>query len=506
MQRWALFLSAYSYNIRFRPTKSHSNADGLSRLPLTDDRTVGNPEDPSVFNVAQIAVLPIQAAEVAKATCTDPVLGKLLICLRQGWPHEVPDDLVPYWQKRTELTLEGDCILRGIRVVVPNKLRQQVLDELHLGHPGVVRMKGLGRSHVWWPGFDKAVERVAKACVACQLAKNAPAKAPLHPWAWPTSPWERIHVDFAGPFLGKMLLVVMDAHSKWPEVCIMTTTTTAKTIAVLREIFSRNGLLRQLVSDNVPQFIAEDFARFMAENGVKHIRSAPYHPASNGAAEQLVQTVKQALRAGHQSGVPLEQSLASFLLRYRSTPHATTGVPPCTLFLNRTLRTRLDLLTPSIGARVKDKQTQQKKYSDQHRKERKLSIGQTVWARNFREGPRWVRAVVSDRSGPVSFIVKLEDGNLWRRHIDHLRLGVSATLEYPKVEEEPFPYFPPGEPALGAQTDGESPTVSQHDSSTNRPNIEEGAPPPPPPSRHSQRIRRQPERLYGTLRDGGYGQ
>ena len=225
-----------------------------------------------------------------------------------------------------------------------------------------------------------------------------------------------------------------------------------------------------------------------------------------GAAERLVQTVKQALRAGHQYGVPLEQSLASFLLCYRSAPHATTGVPPCTLFLNRTLRTRLDLLTPSIGARVKDKQTQQKKYSDQHRKERKLSIGQTVWARNFREGPRWVRAVVSDRSGPVSFIVILENGNLWRRHIDHLRLGVSATLEYPKVEEEPFPYFPPGEPALGAPTDGESPTVSQRDSSTNRPNIEEGAPPPPPPSRHSQRIRRQPERLYGTLRDRGYGQ
>ena len=87
MQRWALLLSAYSYNIRFLLTKSHSNTDGLSRLPLADDRKVGNPEDPSVFNVSQIAILPIQAAEVAKATCADPVLGKLLICLRQGWPH-----------------------------------------------------------------------------------------------------------------------------------------------------------------------------------------------------------------------------------------------------------------------------------------------------------------------------------------------------------------------------------------------------------------------------------
>ena len=84
----------------------------------------------------------------------------------------------------------------GIRVVVPQKLRQQVLDELHLGHPGVVRMKSLARSHVWWPDLDKDVESRAKSCVACQSIKNATTKALLHPWAWPTSPWERIHIDF----------------------------------------------------------------------------------------------------------------------------------------------------------------------------------------------------------------------------------------------------------------------------------------------------------------------
>ena len=161
--------------------------------------------------------------------------------------------------------------------------------------------------------------------------------------------------DFA--ILGQDAVDGVDAHSKWPEVCIMISTTAAKTIAVLQEIVSRNGLPRQLVSDNGPQFIGEDFARLMVENSVKHIRSAPYHQASNGAAERLVQTVKQALCAGHKSGIPFEQSLASFLLCYRSTPHVTTGVPPCTLFLNCTLRTRLDLLTPSISACVKDKKT-----------------------------------------------------------------------------------------------------------------------------------------------------
>ena len=67
-------------------------------------------------------------------------------------------------------------------------------------------------------------------------------------------------------------------------------------------------------------------------------------------------------------------TVISFIVK----PHATTGVPPCTLILNRTLCTQLDLLTPRIGARVKDNQTQQKQYSDDHHKERKLSIGQTT--------------------------------------------------------------------------------------------------------------------------------
>ena len=67
---------------------------------------------------------------------------------------------------------------------------------------------------------------------------------------------QRIHVDFMGPFQGKMFLVVMDAYSKWPEVFMMQTTTTSKTIECLRYMF---GYPEQLVSDNGPQFTSEEF-------------------------------------------------------------------------------------------------------------------------------------------------------------------------------------------------------------------------------------------------------
>ena len=98
-------------------------------------------------------------------------------------------------------------------------------------------------------GIDKDIENLAKSCLPCLENKSQPAAAPLHPWIWPTTPWKRIHIDFAGPFLDKMFLIVVDAHSKWPEVIQMSSTTSFKTIEALRSLFAKYGLPEQLVSD-----------------------------------------------------------------------------------------------------------------------------------------------------------------------------------------------------------------------------------------------------------------
>ena len=190
----------------------------------------------------------------------------------------------------------------GIRVIVPNKLQDKVISELHREHPGVVQMKSFARSYVWWPGLDQAIERVVKACSQCQVVKNTAPVAPLHPWIWPAQPWQRVHIDFAGPFMGKSFLLVVDAHFKWSEVWEMKSITAAKTIEVLRQLFSSYGLPEQVVSDNGPQFTADEFTEFMKVNGIKHIRSTPYHPSTNGLVERFVQTFKRAMRAGESEG------------------------------------------------------------------------------------------------------------------------------------------------------------------------------------------------------------
>lgn len=118
----------------------------------------------------------------------------------------------------------------------------------------------------------------------------------------------------------------------------MSSTTVTKTVDVLRHVFSAYSLPDQLVSDNGPRFTAEDFATFMCNDGVKHIRSAPYHPASNGLAERYIQSLKTALKASKDDGRSLSHRLSSFLfIRTCSynplSPHATMGVSTTSLFL-----------------------------------------------------------------------------------------------------------------------------------------------------------------------------
>ena len=99
-------------------------------------------------------------------------------------------------------------------------------------------------------GIGPASRNRVKLCEQCQLSRHLPPKVPLHPWEWPEHPWSRIHVDYAGPFLGKWFLLMVDAHSKWIEVGIVSSATSTSTIEKLRAIFATHGLPEVIVSDN----------------------------------------------------------------------------------------------------------------------------------------------------------------------------------------------------------------------------------------------------------------
>ena len=345
MQRWALILSGYYYTIQYKPTAQHGNADALSRLPqvTTPDALCLDQEVHAIQRVVE--KLPIWATDIQQATRRDPVLSQVLRYTVQGWPPgDVAAELKPYYHHQHELTTDNDCLLWGMRVIIPGRFRQQVLSELHQSHPGIVRMKSMARIYVWWPGMDHDIEALVRGCVSCSQSRDGPQMAPLHPWEYPRNPWQRLHVDFAGPFCARMWLIVVDARTKWPEVIPMETITTTKTVQALRTVFAHWGLPEQIVSDNGPQFTSEEFKQFCGLNGIRHVLVVPYHPRSNGEAERFVKTFKQAFRS--MKGEDLLKRLDQFLFSYRNTPHTTTGYSPAQLLLGRRLRSKLDLLVP----------------------------------------------------------------------------------------------------------------------------------------------------------------
>ena len=244
-------------------------------LPKTQKESPIPPE--LVLLTEHLEDSPVTASHIRIWTRRDPVLSSTLSV--DGQVH-----VAVYSSKGTSCPFTKTALC----VVVPSRGWKAVLQELHQGHHGMTRMKWM---YVWWPNLEKDIENSVQACSQCQEQQSAPSLAPLHPWKWPSRPWSRIHMDFASPFRGKMILVVIDSHSKWIEAFPTNSSTSQTVLQHSRTLFAQFGVPEILVTDNGSCFVSQEFETFLLKNGVKHITSAPFHPASNGLAERAVQIV-----------------------------------------------------------------------------------------------------------------------------------------------------------------------------------------------------------------------
>lgn len=366
------------------------------------------------FVINQIEQLPTNAVKIASETRKDDRLGAIIKILEKG------KSLQAYGYKSPEINyrMAGNCLTFEHRVVIPEKLKPRILEDLHCAHLGIVKMKALARSFVYWPGIDKDIERVAKSCESCAELANDPPKFREHHWHYSNGPWERIHVDYAGPFLGTMLLVVTDAYSKWIEVKVTPSSTSTATINILDELFATYGVPVTVVSDNGTCFASSEFKEFPTNVGVKyHKFTAPYHPSTNGQAERSVQTIKNALKSLSSNKCNLQKHLNLFLRQYRITPHSTTSKPPALLFMGRVFRTRLDLLLPQdLKSEMSDKQ-----YMQLNSSFRTLEPMQNVYfLSNNKRMPKWLPGIVLNQLGYLHYEV-LYEGKRIKRHIDQIR-------------------------------------------------------------------------------------
>ena len=240
-------------------------------------------------------------------------------------------------------------------------------------------MKEVARRYFWWPKVNQEIEDIAKNCTGCNKYRKKPGPAPLCSWPYALRPMERVHIDFC-EFKGKMLLVMIDAYSKyiWVHVC-NADTTAMKTLAVLYGWFTdRNGFPATIVSDNGPQFTSGEFADKMHKWGIKHILTPPYHPASNGLAEKAVGIIKDKLKKMNSSANPFDLyvNLQDVQRQYRATPHTSTGQTPYELISSAPIPVMFPHL---VSTQKKIQETRRSCLSkDSFGQARKFSVGDVV--------------------------------------------------------------------------------------------------------------------------------
>ncbi|UYV70739.1 K02A2.6-like, partial [Cordylochernes scorpioides] len=312
---------------------------------------------------------------------------------------------------KDELSCEFGCLQWRERVVIPQKLRSLILNDLHEMHLGMVKMKMIARRYFWWPGIDKNIEELARDCRICQESASMPPST-ISEWTWPEKPWHHLHLDLAGPFMGRMFMVLVDAYTKWLEIVIIKDITSRTIIGHLREIFARFGLPELLVTDNGRQFVSSEFEEFTKINGIRHTKTSPYNPSTNGLAERYVREFKNSLRK-NQGKDSIEINLQRFLFTHRAFPQTVLKESPAELLMKISLRSRFSNLIPKM-AKVGEV------YHDAMRKQEHFAVGSDVYFRSFANGPKWKRGRVMELLSSRHYLIE-DEGRYVKRHINQLR-------------------------------------------------------------------------------------
>jgi hypothetical protein len=473
LTRWALHLQEFSFTVEHCPGKENELPDLLSRQP--DENVVDTEdEDDERMLVPKTCRLPTEAIntidvptlvdEVKSAQLTDPdfpgILQRLNRIQREGARERGEKTFAEVYFVEC-----GHLFKRNGQkklLWVPETVRPRILHIFHdspeAGHPGQEETYRSLKKFYAWPTAQRDVKAHVRNCLVCATTKRGSiqAAAPLRCHN-PQQSWQTIALDYMGPYEAtpdgnRYLLVLTDLFSRWVEAFPVKSATARVTTTILeKEVFSRWGYPRAVITDNGSQFRSGVFRRACHRWQVNHWPTANYHPRAN-PTERRNQEIKKILRITRQTfpELPWDHRLTKGLFNLRRRRNAATGQTPSHLLL------RFDLRGPgewewddgpvqeSTSERHEQARNQQKRYRERYIRPgpplTKFQLGDLVLVRHHtRRGfePKWV--------GPVRVIADARGNCYWvergtyatREHLDNLRLAPGQVTPDTETPQEP---------------------------------------------------------------------
>lgn len=430
LQRMLMKLQDYSLKIQYKPGKLMFIADTLSRAPSETGTDKEIHEDVTIHVntlIENVSVSREKLQRIKEETEKDDSLQQITKYYLQGWPEHkrrLQESAKQYWTVKRELHVVNGIVFRNSQIVVPETLRNEMINRIHEGHLGIGKCKRRAKEVLWWPSMCAEIEKAVQTCDTCQRHRASNRREPLRPHAVPDLPWQVVAADIFD-FDQKQYLLVVDYYSKYVEVAQLGNMTTAAVVRHLKNIFARFGIPNKFMSDNGPQFSSSEFKEFTQRWEIDHVTSSPLYPRSNGLAERNVQTVKKLMTKARDEGTDWQLAL----LNFRNTPIRDEEYSPAQLLMSRRLNTRLPMTKDSLEpVHIKTGYVRQKRtdniektksyYDHGTRPLPTLKPGEKV---RMRDRDQWVNSrVLNAAREDRSYWLTTETGGTYRRNRAHI--------------------------------------------------------------------------------------
>ena len=311
------------HDVWYRASKSNAGPDALSRKPA------------GINLLTERKKTRISTAQIQKETARDDTLQLLVKCIRTTFSltrSELPISTWGFWNARLHLNERNNLVYFGDWVVIPEALKQDMLDGLHLAHQGVTAMILQAQSSFFWPGIQADIQRKRDSCISCM--ESAPSHSPLppQPLMRPEYPFQSICIDYCH-YAGHRYGVMVDHFSNWPCVWKATTRSAAEWLTSFCMQF---GIPEEVSTDGGPEFTSGAMAALLQDFGIRHMVSSAYHPHSNLRAELGVKDVKRLLCENVDSDGGINNSwMTAALLTFKNTPDRNTRMSPAEYVFGR---------------------------------------------------------------------------------------------------------------------------------------------------------------------------